>query len=198
MTNLENADQQLQTNIENEAATRESADSALDSRTSALEAKTGSLNRVAAANSTSINESMTLKGKQYSATLQVNGSGAQIGVVNNSEAGLANDGGTAYTEYRARTGTILSKATNDISSTSSNGQVVDTAGDTTGEYSQAATAKSTGTTFTYSMMEEKLLPLPQLKVTAFPLEPFPQQRELLMERPKTGHLLLRLRLWART
>ncbi len=198
VTNLENADQQLQTNIENEAATRESADSALDSRTSALEAKTGSLNRVAAANSTSINESMTLKGKQYSATLQVNGSGAQIGVVNNSEAGLANDGGTAYTEYRARTGTILSKATNDISSTSSNGQVVDTAGDTTGEYSQAATAKSTGTTFTYSNDGGKFLPLPQLKVTAFPLEPFPQQRELLMERPKTGHLLLRLRLWART
>ena len=64
-------------------------------------------------------------------------------------AGLANDGGTAYTEYRARTGVILSKATSDISSTSSNGQVVDTAGDTTGEYSQAAT-KSTGTTFTYS------------------------------------------------
>lgn len=92
---------------------------------------------------------MTYKGNQYSATLQVNGSGAQIGVVNNSEAGLANDGGTAYTEYRARTGAILSKATNDISSTSSNGQVVDTAGDTTGEYSQAAT-KSTGTTFTYS------------------------------------------------
>ena len=87
---------------------------------------------------------------RYSATLQVNGSGAQIGVVNNSVAGLANDGGTAYTEYRARTGAILSKATNDISSTSSNGQVVDTAGDTTGEYSQAATAKSTGTTFTYS------------------------------------------------
>ena len=92
---------------------------------------------------------MTLKGNQYSATLQVNGSGAQIGVVNNSVAGLANDGGTAYTEYRTRTGAILSKATNDISSTSSNGQVVDTAGDTTGEYSQAAT-KSTGTTFTYS------------------------------------------------
>lgn len=43
----------------------------------------------------------------------------------------------------------MSKATNDISSTSSNGQVVDTAGDTTGEYSQVATAKSTGTTFTY-------------------------------------------------
>ena len=132
-----------------ETADRESADSALDSRTSALEAKTGSLNRVAAANSTSINEFMTLKGNQYSATLQVNGSGAQIGVVNNSVAGLANDGGTAYTEYRTRTGAILSKATNDISSTSSNGQVVDTAGDTTGEYSQAAT-KSTGTTFTYS------------------------------------------------
>lgn len=93
---------------------------------------------------------MTLKDKQYSATLQVNGSGAQIGVVNNSAAGLANDGGTAYTEYRARTGAILSKATNDISSTSSNGQVVDTAGDTAGEYSQVATAKSTGTTFTYN------------------------------------------------
>ena len=146
---LKTEDKTLQTNIENEAATRESADSALDSRTSALEAKTGSLNRVAVANSTSINESMTYKGNQYSATLQVNGSGAQIGVVNNSVAGLANDGGTAYTEYRARTGAILSKATNDISSTSSNGQVVDTAGDTTGEYSQAAT-KSTGTTFTYS------------------------------------------------
>ena len=146
---LRTEDKTLQTNIENEAATRESADSALDSRTSALEAKTGSLNRVAAANSTSINESMTLKDKQYSATLQVNGSGAQIGAVNNSMAGLANDGGTAYTEYRARTGVILSKATSDISSTSSNGQVVDTAGDTTGEYSQAAT-KSTGTTFTYS------------------------------------------------
>ena len=150
VTNLENADKQLQTNIDTEKTARESADSALDARTSALEAKTGSLNRVAAANSTSINESMTLKDKQYSATLQVNGSGAQIGVVNNSVAGLANDGGTAYTEYRARTGVILSKATNDISSTSSNGQVVDTAGDTTGEYSQAATAKSTGTTFTYS------------------------------------------------
>ena len=136
--------------VNDEKTARESADSALDSRTSALEAKTGSLNRVAVANSTSINESMTLKDKQYSATLQVNGSGAQIGVVNNSAAGLANDGGTAYTEYRARTGVILSKATNDISSTSSNGQVVDTAGDTTGEYSQAATAKSTGTTFTYS------------------------------------------------
>ena len=149
VTNLENADKQLQTNIDTEKTARESADSALDSRTSALEAKTGSLNRVAAANSTSINESMTLKDKQYSATLQVNGSGAQIGVVNNSKAGLANDGGTAYTEYRARTGAILSKATNDISSTSSNGQVVDTAGDTKGEYSQAAT-KSTGTTFTYS------------------------------------------------
>ena len=136
--------------VDAEKTARESADSALGSRTSALEAKTGSLNRVAAANSTSINESMTLKDKQYSATLQVNGSGAQIGVVNNSAAGLANDGGTAYTEYRARTGAILSKATNDISSTSSNGQVVDTAGDTTGEYSQVATAKSTGTTFTYS------------------------------------------------
>ena len=135
--------------VDAEKTARESADSALGSRTSALEAKTGALNRVAAANSTSINESMTLKDKQYSATLQVNGSGAQIGVVNNSDAGLANDGGTAYTEYRARTGAILSKATNDISSTSSNGQVVDTAGDTTGEYSQVATAKSTGTTFTY-------------------------------------------------
>ena len=140
---------QLQKKVDDEKTARESADSALDSRTSALEAKTGSLNRVAAANSTSINESMTLKGNQYSATLQVNGSGAQIGVVNNEAAGLANDGGTAYTEYRAKTGVILSKATNDISSTSSNGQVVDTAGDTTGEYSQAAT-KSTGTTFTYS------------------------------------------------
>ena len=149
VTNLENADKQLQTNIDTEKTARESADSALDSRTSALEAKTGSLNRVAAANSTSINESMTLKDKQYSATLQVNGSGAQIGVVNNEAAGLANDGGTAYTEYRARTGAIVSKATNDISSTSSNGQIIDTAGDTTGEYSQAAT-KSTGTTFTYS------------------------------------------------
>lgn len=138
------------TELSNEVSTLEDADSALDSRTSALEAKTGSLNRVAAANSTSINESMTLKDKQYSATLQVNGSGAQIGVVNNSAAGLANDGGTAYTEYRARTGAILSKATNDISSTSSNGQVVDTAGDTAGEYSQVATAKSTGTTFTYN------------------------------------------------
>ena len=136
--------------VDAEKTARESADLALGSRTSALEAKTGSLNRVAAANSTSINESMTLKDKQYSATLQVNGSGAQIGVVNNSAAGLANDGGTAYTEYRARAGAILSKATNDISSTSSNGQVVDTAGDTTGEYSQVATAKSTGTTFTYS------------------------------------------------
>ena len=135
--------------VDGEKTDREAADKALDSRTSALEAKTGSLNRVAAANSTSINESMTLKDKQYSATLQVNGSGAQIGVVNNSAAGLANDGGTAYTEYRARTGAILSKATNDISSTSSNGQVVDTAGDTAGEYSQVATAKSTGTTFTY-------------------------------------------------
>ena len=140
---------QLQKKVDDEKTARESADSALDSRTSALEAKTGSLNRVAAANSTSINESMTYKGNQYSATLQVNGSGAQIGAVNNSMAGLANDGGTAYTEYRARTGAILSTATNDISSTSSNGQVVDTAGDTTGEYSQAAT-KSTGTTFTYS------------------------------------------------
>ena len=138
------------TELSSEVSTLKNADSALDSRTSALEAKTGSLNRVAVANSTSINESMTLKGKQYSATLQVNGSGAQIGVVNNSEAKLANDGGTAYTEYRAMTGAILSKATNDISSTSSNGQVVDTAGDTTGEYSQVATAKSTGTTFTYS------------------------------------------------
>ena len=138
------------TELSTEVTNLQAADSALSSRTSALEAKTGSLNRVAVANSTSINESMTLKGKQYSATLQVNGSGAQIGVVNNSDAGLANDGGTAYTEYRARTGAILSKATNDISSTSSNGQVVDTAGDTTGEYSQVATAKSIGTTFTYS------------------------------------------------
>ena len=136
------------TELSTEVTNLQAADSALSSRTSALEAKTGSLNRVAAANSTSINESMTLKDKQYSATLQVNGSGAQIGVVNNSAAGLANDGGTAYTEYRARTGAILSKATNDISRTSSNGQVVDTAGDTAGEYSQVATAKSTGTTFT--------------------------------------------------
>ena len=138
------------TELSTEVTNLQAADSALSSRTSALEAKTGSLNRVAAANSTSINESMTLKDKQYSATLQVNGSGAQIGVVNNSAAGLANDGGTAYTEYRARTGAILSKATNDISRTSSNGQVVDTAGDTAGEYSQVATAKSTGTTFTYN------------------------------------------------
>ena len=134
----------------NEAAAREAADTALDSRTSAVETKTASLTRVAAANSTSINESMTYKGNQYSATLQVNGSGAQIGVVNNEAAGLANDGGTAYTEYRARTGAIVSKATNDISSTSSNGQIIDTAGDTAGEYSQVATAKSTGTTFTYN------------------------------------------------
>ena len=134
----------------NEAATREAADTQLDSRTSAVETKTASLTRVAAANSTSINESMTYKGNQYSATLQVNGSGAQIGVVNNEAAGLANDGGTAYTEYRARTGAIVSKATNDISSTSSNGQIIDTAGDTAGEYSQVATAKSTGTTFTYN------------------------------------------------
>ena len=44
----------------------------------------------------------------------------------------------------------MSKATNDISSTSSNGQIIDTAGDTAGEYSQVATAKSTGTTFTYN------------------------------------------------
>lgn len=138
------------TKLSTEVTNLKAADSALSSRTSALEDKTGSLTRVAAAHSTSINESMTLKGNQYSATLQVNGSGAQIGAVNNSAAGLANDGGTAYTEYRARTGEILSKATNDISSTSSNGQVVDTAGDTTGEYSQVATAKSTGTTFTYN------------------------------------------------
>lgn len=138
------------TELSNEVSTLQDADSKLSSRTSALEDKTGSLTRVAAAHSTSINESMTLKGNQYSATLQVNGSGAQIGVVNNSDAGLANDGGTAYTEYRARTGMIVSKATNDISSTSSNGQVIDTAGDTAGEYSKVATAKSTGTTFTYS------------------------------------------------
>ena len=118
------------TELSNEVSTLQEADSALSSRTSALEDKTGSLTRVAAAHSTSINESMTLKGNQYSATLQVNGSGAQIGVVNNSVAGLANDGGTAYTEYRARTGAILSTATNNISSTSSNGQVIDTAGDT--------------------------------------------------------------------
>ena len=143
VTNLEKADA-------NEAAAREAADTQLDSRTSAVETKTASLTRVAAANSTSINESMTYKGNQYSATLQVNGSGAQIGVVNNEAAGLANDGGTAYTEYRARTGAIVSKATNDISSTSSNGQIIDTAGDTAGEYSQVATAKSTGTTFTYN------------------------------------------------
>ena len=143
VTNLEKADA-------NEAAAREAADTQLDSRTSAVETKTASLTRVAAANSTSINESMTYKGNQYSATLQVNGSGAQIGVVNKEAAGLANDGGTAYTEYRARTGAIVSKATNDISSTSSNGQIIDTAGDTAGEYSQAATAKSTGTTFTYN------------------------------------------------
>lgn len=143
VTNLEKADA-------NEAAAREAADTQLDSRTSAVETKTASLTRVAAANSTSINESMTYKCNQYSATLQVNGSGAQIGVVNNEAAGLANDGGTAYTEYRARTGAIVSKATNDISSTSSNGQIIDTAGDTAGEYSQVATAKSTGTTFTYN------------------------------------------------
>ena len=143
VTNLEKADA-------NEAAAREAADTQLDSRTSAVETKTASLTRVAAANSTSINESMTYKGNQYSATLQVNGSGAQIGVVNKEAAGLANDGGTAYTEYRARTGAIVSKATNDISSTSSNGQIIDTAGDTAGEYSQVATAKSTGTTFTYN------------------------------------------------
>ncbi len=150
ISNLKTADKQLQTNIDNEAAAREAADTKLDSRTSAVETKTASLTRVAAANSTSINESMTYKGNQYSATLQVNGSGAQIGVVNNKAAGLANDGGTAYTEYRARTGAIVSKATNDISSTSSNGQIIDTAGDTAGEYSQVATAKSTGTTFTYN------------------------------------------------
>ena len=40
VTNLENADKQLQTNIDNEAATREAADKALDSRTTALEDKT--------------------------------------------------------------------------------------------------------------------------------------------------------------
>ncbi|MCI7668443.1 MAG: ESPR domain-containing protein, partial [Megasphaera elsdenii] len=150
ISDLKTADEQLQTNIDNEAAAREAADTKLDSRTSAVETKTASLTRVADANSTSINESMTYKGNQYSATLQVNGSGAQIGVVNNEAAGLANDGGTAYTEYRARTGAIVSKATNDISSTSSNGQIIDTAGDTAGEYSQVATAKSTGTTFTYN------------------------------------------------
>ena len=150
ISDLKTADEQLQTNIDNEAAAREAADTKLDSRTSAVETKTASLTRVADANSTSINESMTYKGNQYSATLQVNGSGAQIGVVNNEAAGLANDGGTAYTEYRARTGAIVSKATNDISSTSSNGQIIDTAGDTAGEYSQVATAKSTGKTFTYN------------------------------------------------
>lgn len=150
ISDLKTADEQLQTNIDNEAAAREAADTKLDSRTSAVETKTASLTRVADANSTSINESMTYKGNQYSATLQVNGSGAQIGVVNNEAAGLANDGGTAYTEYRARTGAIVSKATNDISSTSSNGQIIDTAGDTAGEYSQVATAKSTGATFTYN------------------------------------------------
>jgi hypothetical protein len=150
MAAREAADTALQANIDAEKTARESADSALDSRTSALETKTGSLNRVAAAHSTSINESMTIKGKQYSATLQVNAGGAQIGVVNNSDAGLGNDGGTAYTDYRSRTGTIVSKATNDISATSTDGQIIDTAGSTTGEYSQTATAKSTGTTFTYS------------------------------------------------
>ena len=40
VTNLENADKQLQTNIDNEAAAREAADTALDSRTTALEDKT--------------------------------------------------------------------------------------------------------------------------------------------------------------
>ena len=73
VTNLEKADA-------NEAAAREAADTQLDSRTSVVETKTASLTRVAAANSTSINESMTHKGNQYSATLQVNGSGAQMGV----------------------------------------------------------------------------------------------------------------------
>ena len=150
MAAREAADTTLQTNIDAEKTARESADSALDSRTTALETKTGSLNRVAAAHSTSINESMTIKGKQYSATLQVNAGGAQIGVVNNSKAGLGNDGGTAYTEYRSRTGAIVSKATNDISAASTDGQIIDTAGATDGEYSKTSTAKSTGTTFTYS------------------------------------------------
>ena len=40
VTNLENADKQLQTNIDNEAAARKAADDALDSRTTALEDKT--------------------------------------------------------------------------------------------------------------------------------------------------------------
>ena len=40
VTNLENADKQLQTNIDNEKAAREAADNALSSRTSDLEAKT--------------------------------------------------------------------------------------------------------------------------------------------------------------
>lgn len=40
VTNLENADKQLQTNIDNEAAARKAADAALDSRTTALEDKT--------------------------------------------------------------------------------------------------------------------------------------------------------------
>ena len=40
VTNLENADKQLQTNIDNEAAAREAADTALDTRTTALEDKT--------------------------------------------------------------------------------------------------------------------------------------------------------------
>lgn len=40
VTNLENADKQLQTNIDNEAAARAATDAALDSRTTALEAKT--------------------------------------------------------------------------------------------------------------------------------------------------------------
>ena len=54
VTNLEKADA-------NEAAAREAADTQLDSRTSAVETKTASLTRVAAANSTSINESSSLQ-----------------------------------------------------------------------------------------------------------------------------------------
>ena len=68
ISDLKTADEQLQTNIDNEAAAREAADTKLDSRTSAVETKTASLTRVADANSTSINESMTYKGNQYSAT----------------------------------------------------------------------------------------------------------------------------------
>lgn len=67
ISDLKTADEQLQTNIDNEAAAREAAareaaDTNLDSRTSAVETKTASLTRVADANSTSINESMTYKG----------------------------------------------------------------------------------------------------------------------------------------